>query len=109
MGADTAQAWLRAWAPLNGLCDGSDGGSGGWLTTRPAHFAVHIRCGRYTKLHVWNLVEFEKVVYIDADALVLQNVDELFSRPGFAAAPDVFPPDKFNAGPWSSTLSHRSG
>ncbi len=29
---------------------------------------------------------------------VLANVDELFRRPAFAAAPDVFPPDKFNAG-----------
>ena len=53
---------------------------------------------RYTKLHVWNLVEYEKVVYIDADTLIMSNIDELFRRPPFAAAPDVFPPDKFNAG-----------
>eukprot|EP00750_Incisomonas_marina_P019116 INCI3221.3.p1 GENE.INCI3221.3~~INCI3221.3.p1 ORF type:complete len:246 (-),score=36.49 INCI3221.3:259-996(-) len=52
----------------------------------------------YTKLHVWNLVQFEKVVYLDADTLVLENIDELFRRPAFSAAPDVFPPDKFNAG-----------
>jgi glycogenin glucosyltransferase len=37
-------------------------------------------------------------VYIDADAIVLQCVDDLFLRPNMAAAPDVFPPDKFNAG-----------
>lgn len=52
----------------------------------------------YTKLHIWSLVEFEKIVYVDADALVLENVDELFERPCPAAAPDTFPPDKFNAG-----------
>ena len=58
----------------------------------------------FTKLHVWGLVEYERVVYIDADALVLDSVDELFERPlgdapgAFAAAPDVFPPDRFNAG-----------
>ena len=53
----------------------------------------------YTKLHVFNLIQFSKVVYIDADCLVLENVDELFQRPvAFAAAPDVFPPDRFNAG-----------
>ncbi len=53
----------------------------------------------YTKLHVFNLTRFRKVVYIDADALVLESVEALFARPGpVAAAPDVFPPDKFNAG-----------
>ena len=47
------------------------------------------------------MTRFRKVVYIDADALVIENVDALFDRPGApcpAAAPDVFPPDKFNAG-----------
>ncbi|CAM9286254.1 unnamed protein product, partial [Heterosigma akashiwo] len=53
----------------------------------------------YTKLHIWNLVEYTRVLYIDADALVLENIDELFERnTNFAAAPDIFPPDKFNAG-----------
>ena len=52
----------------------------------------------YTKLHIWNLVDYEKVVYIDADTCVLENVDHLFHRPNLSAAPDVFPPDKFNAG-----------
>ena len=47
------------------------------------------------------MTEIQKIVYIDADVLVLQNIDDLFSRPGRicpAAAPDTFPPDKFNAG-----------
>jgi len=52
----------------------------------------------YTKLHIWNLTEFDKVVYVDADTIVLQGIDELFKRPTPAAAPDTFPPDKFNAG-----------
>lgn len=73
----------------------------------------------YTKLQLWGLTQFKKVVYIDADCLVQENVDEvwttlalsltappshascsqLFETPAaFAAAPDVFPPDKFNAG-----------
>jgi glycogenin glucosyltransferase len=54
-----------------------------------------------TKLHVFNLTQFTKVVYIDADMLVVDCVDELFDRPGAprpAACPDVFPPDRFNAG-----------
>lgn len=52
-----------------------------------------------TKLHIWNLTQFRKIVYIDADALVLENIDELFNiESKFAASPDIFPPDKFNAG-----------
>jgi len=52
----------------------------------------------FTKLHAWNLTEFDKLVYLDADTLVLQNVDELFDRPSFAAGPDYFVPDRFNSG-----------
>ena len=53
----------------------------------------------YTKLNIWALCEFEKIVYIDADTVVMANVDDLFARPGdLCAAPDVFPPDRFNAG-----------
>mmetsp|Transcript_10345 Transcript_10345/g.16884 ORF Transcript_10345/g.16884 Transcript_10345/m.16884 type:complete len:259 (+) Transcript_10345:344-1120(+) len=57
----------------------------------------------FTKLQIWNFGhEFERVVYIDADCLIVDNIDELFTldigQVGFAAAPDVFPPDKFNAG-----------
>ena len=69
--------------------------------------AVHVEGwvnAGYTKLHVFNLTAFRKVVYIDADTLVVENVDSLFDRPGApcpSAAPDVFPPDKFNAGSWS--------
>ncbi|DBA02998.1 TPA: hypothetical protein N0F65_003186, partial [Lagenidium giganteum] len=53
----------------------------------------------YSKLNIFAMDEFDKIVYIDADAIVLENVDELFEREtSFAAAPDVFPPDRFNAG-----------
>ncbi len=46
---------------------------------------------------------FDKVVYLDSDTLVLQNIDDLFSRDlskgyPFAAASDVMPPDEFNTG-----------
>lgn len=54
--------------------------------------------GVFTKLRAWQLTEFERVVFLDADTLVLQNVDDLFERPEFAAAPDFFMPDRFNSG-----------
>jgi alpha-N-acetylglucosamine transferase len=52
----------------------------------------------YTKLRAWQLVEFDKVVVLDADTIVLQNVDDLFARPEIAAAPDFFLPDRFSSG-----------
>lgn len=35
----------------------------------------------YSKLHVFNQTEFEKIVYLDADMFILRNIDELFSHP----------------------------
>ena len=52
----------------------------------------------FTKLHAWKLVEYEKCVFLDADTLVLQNVDDLFNRPEISAAPDIGWPDCFNSG-----------
>ncbi len=34
----------------------------------------------FTKLHVFNLLHYSKCVYLDADTLVLQNIDDLFQR-----------------------------
>lgn len=52
----------------------------------------------FAKLRAWQLTEFDKVVLLDADTLVLQNIDDLFARPYFAAAPDFLMPDRFNSG-----------
>jgi glycogenin len=52
----------------------------------------------YTKLRAWQLTDFEKVVLLDADTIVVQNVDDLFDRPEIAAAPDFFLPDRFSSG-----------
>ncbi|KAI6191903.1 hypothetical protein M3Y97_00278000 [Aphelenchoides bicaudatus] len=59
----------------------------------------------FTKLHAWRLTEYEKAVFLDADTLVLQNVDELFSRPEISAAPDIGWPDYFNSGVFVFTPS----
>jgi glycogenin glucosyltransferase len=40
----------------------------------------------YSKLHVFGLTQYDKIVYLDADMLVLQNIDELFERPHMSAA-----------------------
>lgn len=52
------------------------------------------------KLQVFNLTEYDKLLYLDADTLVKQSVDAVFHRPGYplTSAPGMFPPDSFNAG-----------
>jgi len=56
----------------------------------------------YTKLHIFTLFEYTQVLYIDADCLIVaDNLDSIFAElheVDFGAAPDVFPPDHFNAG-----------
>ncbi|KAG6446732.1 hypothetical protein O3G_MSEX004575 [Manduca sexta] len=52
----------------------------------------------FTKIHCWNLTQYEKCVFLDADILVVQNCDELFEREELSAAPDVGWPDCFNSG-----------
>ncbi|RLN81491.1 hypothetical protein BBJ28_00011960 [Nothophytophthora sp. Chile5] len=37
------------------------------------------------KLHVWNLLEYERVVYLDADNVLIRNADELFLCGEFCA------------------------
>ncbi|XP_040122333.1 glycogenin-2 isoform X2 [Oryx dammah] len=51
-----------------------------------------------TKLHCWTLTHYSKCVFLDADTLVLSNIDELFERREFSAAPDPGWPDCFNSG-----------
>ncbi|MFT3765000.1 MAG: glycosyltransferase family 8 protein [Minicystis sp.] len=52
----------------------------------------------YTKLRAWELDEYDKLVFLDADTIVVKNVDDLFERPALAAAPDFFLPDRFSSG-----------
>lgn len=52
----------------------------------------------FTKLHCWRLIQYTKAVFMDADTLVLSNIDDLFSREEFSACPDSGWPDCFNSG-----------
>lgn len=52
----------------------------------------------FSKISAWSLVEYKKAVFLDADMLVLRNIDDLFERPELSAAPDSGWPDCFNSG-----------
>lgn len=40
----------------------------------------------YTKLRIWQLKEYDKVMFIDADLIVKRNIDEFFLYPQLSAA-----------------------
>ena len=71
-----------------------------------------------TKINLWQLVQFRKCVYVDADVLAVRAPDELFSLDvdfavfsymhtnfDFKAAPDVGWPDIFNSVAWPLVVS----
>ncbi|PWN36799.1 nucleotide-diphospho-sugar transferase [Meira miltonrushii] len=52
-----------------------------------------------TKLHAWRLTGYDKIVFLDADILVLRPITHLFSiTSSLAASPDIGWPDAFNSG-----------
>lgn len=52
--------------------------------------AFHSPLDNFCKLRLWQLTEYRRCVFIDADALVLKPVDKLFDYPEFSAAPNVY-------------------
>jgi len=52
----------------------------------------------FSKIHLWKLTQYEKVVFLDSDVLVLKSMDDLFNYSDFSAAPDSGWPDCFNSG-----------
>ncbi|WP_442215975.1 glycosyltransferase [Rhizobium sp. 2YAF20] len=50
----------------------------------------HSPLDNFCKLRLWQLIDYDTCVFIDADAVVLKNVDKLFEYPEFSAAPNVY-------------------
>ena len=70
-------------------CDWMDAKVGGdrnsGLFGRPLGHRIK---GTHTRFHAWNYTEFTKIVYSDADYILMTNIDELFDIPEhFAAVP----------------------
>ncbi|KAJ6694305.1 hypothetical protein OIU85_005031 [Salix viminalis] len=42
----------------------------------------------YSKLRLWQLTDYDKVIFIDADLIVLRNIDKFFAYPQLSAAPN---------------------
>lgn len=58
---------------------------------RPARF-----WGVYTKLKIFNMTEYRKVVYLDADTIVTRSIEDLFECQGFCA--NVKHSERLNSG-----------
>lgn len=43
------------------------------------------RIHNYSKLNMFNLIQFDKIVYLDADMIILHNIDELFEYKNMSA------------------------
>jgi glycogenin glucosyltransferase len=52
----------------------------------------------WAKLHLWDRTEYKKVVYMDADMLILGSLDELFEYPMLSCVSDPLPPQICNTG-----------
>ncbi len=39
----------------------------------------------YSKLNMWSMTQFDKIVYLDADMIVMHNIDELFDKPNLSS------------------------
>ncbi|KAI0639580.1 hypothetical protein C8Q77DRAFT_1152548 [Trametes polyzona] len=75
------------------IIEQEDGGKGLELLGRPD--LNHV----LTKLHVFRLAQYKKIVFLDADVLPIRPLAHLFTIPHeFAAVPDVGWPDIFNSG-----------
>ncbi|QRM56593.1 glycosyltransferase [Sinorhizobium sp. BG8] len=50
----------------------------------------HTPLDNFIKLRLWQLIDYETCIFLDADTLVLRSIDKLFSYPEFSAAPNVY-------------------
>ncbi len=58
--------------------------------TRGGKPVFHTPLDNFVKLRLWQLADYDSVVFIDADALVIANCDRLFAYPEFCAAANVY-------------------
>ena len=52
--------------------------------------SFHDPLDNFSKLRLWQLTQYERVVFLDADTLVVRNIDHLFGYPEFCGAPNLY-------------------
>ncbi|MDR1393111.1 MAG: hypothetical protein LBJ62_03970 [Bifidobacteriaceae bacterium] len=64
----------------------------------------------FTKLHAWRADFLDRMIFLDADTVILKNIDHLFQMEGLAAAPDwgLELTDQFNTGLFATEPSRHT-
>lgn len=52
----------------------------------------------FDKINIFNLVEYQKIIYLDLDLLILKNIDNLFSKKSISMVSDHPFSNDFNSG-----------
>lgn len=52
--------------------------------------AFHDPVDNFCKLELWKLEDYDKIVFLDADSLVVKPIDTLFDYPEFSGAPNLY-------------------
>ena len=52
--------------------------------------AFHDPLDNFCKLRLWEMTEYERIVFVDADAIVVRNTDKLVGYPEFSGAPNLY-------------------
>lgn len=77
--------------------------------TKGSQPAFHHKLLNFSKLRLWKLTQFEKVVFLDADTIAVKNIDILFEYPSFLAAPNLYADlndfHRMNSGVFTATPS----
>lgn len=50
----------------------------------------HDPLDNFCKLRLWEMEQYKRIVFLDADTLVVKNIDQLFGYPEFCAAPNLY-------------------
>ena len=58
--------------------------------TRGTKPAFHSKLLNFLKLRAWELTEFDKIVFLDADTVAIRPLERLFDYPAFSAAPNLY-------------------
>jgi alpha-N-acetylglucosamine transferase len=58
--------------------------------TRGRKPGFHDPLDNFAKLRLWQLDGFERIVFLDADTIVIKPIDKLMGYPEFAAAPNLY-------------------
>ena len=48
----------------------------------------------FTKLQLWNLIQYKKLIWIDGDSIIMQNIDDLFQFEELSGAQDFYNGEK---------------